>query len=357
MTTTGIALTGTGNINLGATALAIPSGFSSTLALANGTLGFSTAGTYNVNFNSSFGTTTADFTTAGTYDLRGATITGTIHLSSSNNSTVTVKLLPGVTYVNDTPAHITVDNAFNVTLTVANIIAGSRIQVYDTDSSTELYNEIVAGTTFTKTWVYASDINVRIRLKYSAYPVDYYWYTATTAITSSGFSINAAQVENTVYENANVDGSTVTSCSVSGTTIRIYIDDPTNAIAAQVIYNWYQYYLFSEAGIREQDGAYITATDDTHYIFDNTMKIINSDTANPLNITGANITPVSGAATNIFDLTNGASIALNFNRVEGFSYSSGSGLSTAEHNQVMAIPLTTPKIATDGDTNLAIINT
>jgi hypothetical protein len=181
--------------------------------------------------------------------------------------------------------------------------------------------------------------------------------TFTTAITSSGFSINAAQVENTVYENANVDGSTVTSCSVSGTTIRIYIDDPTNAIAAQVIYNWYQYYLFSEAGIREQDGAYITATDDTHYIFDNTMKIINSDTANPLNITGANITPVSGAATNIFDLTNGASIALNFNRVEGFSYSSGSGLSTAEHNQVMAIPLTTPKIATDGDTNLAIINT
>jgi hypothetical protein len=49
------------------------------------------------------------------------------------------------------------------------------------------------------------------------------------------------------------------------------------------------------------------------------MKIINQDTVNPLNLTGANITPVSGAATNIFDLTNGASICLNFNRVEGLS--------------------------------------
>ncbi len=51
---------------------------------------------------------------------------------------------------------------------------------------------------------------------------------------------------------------------------------------------------------------------------------------NPLNITGANIVPKSGTATNIFDLSNGASMALNFNRVEGFSYSSGSGLDEAQ---------------------------
>jgi hypothetical protein len=51
----------------------------------------------------------------------------------------------------------------------------------------------------------------------------------------------------------------------------------------------------------------------------NTMKFINQDTVNPLNITGANITPVSGAATNIFDLTNAASMAINYERVEGLT--------------------------------------
>ena len=210
-----------------------------------------------------------------------------------------------------------------VNLTVANIIAGSRIQVYDTDTDTEMANEIVAGTTWTTTHSYISDVNIRVRLTYvDGSTTAYYWYTANTTITSTGFNINASQVENTIYESGLVDGSTVTECSVSGTTIRIYVDDPDNTTTAQRIYNWFQYYLFTEDGIRDQDGSYVTASDVTHYIFANTMKIINQDTSNPLNILGANITPVSGNATNVFDLTNGASIAINFNRVEGFQYSS-----------------------------------
>ncbi len=282
------------------------------------------------------GDLTLDFVADGSYDLRATDITGDLSLTTSNGSIVTVLVAPSVTYTNLDAVNITVNESLAVTIAVNNIVAGSRIQIYDTGSGTELYNEIVAGTSWSDTFTYTSDINIRIRLMYvDGAGLAYYWYTTTTTITSAGFNVNVAQVENKIYETANIDGSLVTECSISGSIIRIYVDDPDNTTTAQRIYNWYQYYLFTEAGIRDQDGAYVSATDATHYIFDNSMRIINQDTANPLNITGANITPVSGPTTNIFDLTNGASIALNFNRVEGFSYSSGSGLSTEEHDALI----------------------
>ena len=225
-----------------------------------------------------------------------------------------------------------------VKINVTGIVNGSRLQIYDTTASAELFNDLVT-TSKSLTFIHTgADHGIRIRLMYvSGSTTAYSWYTATGTVTTSGLSLNAAQVENTTYETAGVDGSTVTECSVSGTTVRIYVDDPDNTTTAQRIYNWYQYYLFTSAGIANQDGAYITATDATHYIFQNVagtgMKIVNQDTSNPLQITGANITPSDGGtATKILDVTNGASIVLNFNRVEGFSYSSGSGLSTEEHN-------------------------
>jgi hypothetical protein len=291
-----------------------------TQTFSGATLVENTPGTINDPVN----TMTYDFQSAGTYDLRGASITGMIHLNTSNNSTVTVKLLPTVTYVNDVPAHITVDNAFNVTLTVGNIVSGSRIQVYNLDTSTELYNEIVSGTTWTKTYVYASDVNIRVRLMYVNGLTAYYWYTATTKITSSGFNINAAQIENTVYETASIDGSTVTECSVSGTTIRIYVNTSAPyTISAQRIYNWYQYLLSTASGIRDQDGQYITAIDTTHYVFQNVagvgMKLYCQ--TQYVNVLGANITPSDGGlSSNIWDQA-GGSIFPNYNRVEGFQYS------------------------------------
>jgi len=207
-----------------------------------------------------------------------------------------------------------------VKINTTGIVAGSRIQLYDVDATTELANEIVAGTTHSIAFTHTADHDIRIRLTLtSGAATCYYWYTATNTVTNTGLTFAAAQESNAIYINNGIDGSTVTEASVSGATIRIYVDDPDNTTTAQRIYNWYYYYLFSEAGIREQDGDYVTATDSTHIVLANTMKIINQDTVNPLNLTGANITPVSGAATNIFDLTNGASICLNFNRVEGLS--------------------------------------
>lgn len=220
-----------------------------------------------------------------------------------------------------------------VAISVTNIVSGSRIQVYDLTGDVELANEVVSGTTWSLEKAYTGDLDIRVRLAYvSGASIAYEWYESQGTFSSTGMSLRASQATNSVYITNNIDGSVVTECSISGTNIRIYVDDPDNTTSAQRIYNWYQYILTTESGIRDQDGSYISATDTTHYTFDDNMKIVNQDTVNPLNIVGANIVPQTGPATNIFDLANGASIALNFNRVEGFAYSSGSGLSTEEHN-------------------------
>jgi hypothetical protein len=335
VTVTGVALTGSASsLNLATKTLLLTTGASTTLQIFGGTLQLDTPDT----INTPLGTCTVDLVAAGTYDFRSAVISGTVTFTTSNDSDCTVQVAPGTDYVNGTPAHITIESSTAVTIVVNNIVDGSRIQVYDTDNDVELKNAEVSGTTSSTNFTYTIDTAIRIRLtRINGTAEAYKWYEVTGTIGVAGFSMNAAQQVDQVYIDNNTDGSTVTECSVSGTTIRIYVDDPDNTTTAQRIYNWYAYYLTTEAGIREQDGDYVTAVDQTHYTFANTMKIINSDTTNPLNITGANITPVSGAATNIFDLTNGASLALNFNRVEGFPYSTGSGLSSAEHTMLETI--------------------
>lgn len=307
--------------------------------LKDSILRLATPGTYNILLNSA----QVNFEGTGTYDLRGATITTDITVDTITNATVTVQFSPGTSVTNNDPTNITVESSTSVTITINSVVAGSRIQIYDTDNTTELFNEIVAGTSFSDNFTYSVDTAIRVRLMYVTASAARKWWTTTGTITSAGFTATAAQEVNSVYATNGVDGSAVTECAINANKIDIQVDDPDNTTTAQRIYNWYQYYLFTEAGIRDSDSL-ITATDSTHYVFDNSVEIKNMDTVNPLNITGANIVPTSGAATDVFDLSNGASIAVNFNRVEGFAYSSGSGLSAGQAAQLTAIENKTANI-------------
>lgn len=158
----------------------------------------------------------------------------------------------------------------------------------------------------------------------------------TGTITDTGFSQNVTQVLDTVYGSNNIDGSTVTECSMIETIVKIYVNAGSNSTTAQRIYNWYTYANQTVDGIRDQADN-ILPTDQTHYVFQSGIKIINQNTTNPLEITGANIVPTTGSATAVFDVTNGASMILNFNRVEAFTYSTGSGLSSAQDTTLTTI--------------------
>ena len=237
-----------------------------------------------------------------------AEITGSGILNIGSN---TLTINAGAT----TTAVIQSDATSFVPVTVAGIVAGSRVQIYNTTTSTEISNGVVAGTSTTVSATYTTAQTIRVR----AIKVDgvnaYKMYEATGTLTDTGLSITIAQEVNDVYETNAIDGSTVTECSISGTTIRIYVDDPDNATTFQRIYNWFQYYLSTEDGIADQDTTYFYAIDTTTYKCDNSFSIINQDTTNPLAITGGNCSPESGDITSIIDTSNGASIVVLSDRV------------------------------------------
>lgn len=206
-----------------------------------------------------------------------------------------------------------------------------------TTRSIEIYNSQPGSvTSVSANYTYIANSTIRYRLIAVNGTTSHKWISGTGTATSTGMNISVTQESNDIYDTNGVDGSTVTECSISSNGIDIYIDDSDNQTNAQRIYNWYQNYLSSEPGIRDSNN-YILATDVTHYVFDNTLQIRNIDTSNPLEITSANIVPVSGNSTDVFDLSNGASIALNFTRVEGFPYSSGSGLDPTQAQRLIDI--------------------
>jgi hypothetical protein len=311
---------GTGWVLIGAS-------FLSTGTVSGGSVRYSTAGTYTDRLSN----TTIDVTGTGTFDFRTATLGGTIHIGSSNSSTCTVQISPSVTYVNDAPSFVTVSATAAVTGTVTGILAGSRVQVYNLTDAVEVYNG-VPGTSLTTNYTYTADKSIRIRVMLPGYQ----WISTTATLGSSGYGVNITQVADPVYVSNGVDGSTLTEFSISGTTIEIYISQASGSDTVPKAYNWWCYVMSTATGIANQDFQSFTATDTAHYTFANGQKFKNSTTT-ALLLTGAVVKDTSGSVTNCVDTTGGNIYILPQN-VETYALSTGSGLSTLEHNQLFSIP-------------------
>jgi len=80
----------------------------------------------------------------------------------------------------------TVNNAVNITLT--NLIAGSRVWIYNDDDSLELFNEVEATTTFADTINYTTDKAITVRVRNSTSSPYYKTFQTSGTITSSGYS-------------------------------------------------------------------------------------------------------------------------------------------------------------------------
>lgn len=242
-----------------------------------------------------------------------AQITGGWTLTISAN---TLSIASGAT----STAQLVSDDASFTSLSVSGLIAGSRIQLYNVTDDVEIYNAIVAGTSWSTGIAWTTDKTIRLRVIKNDWLTAYQMFESTGTFLQTGLAFNASQLVNGVYNANNIDGSIVTECSISGTIVRIYVDDPDNLTTWQRIYNWYQSYLSTEAGIREQSTTYFYAIDSTTYKCSDTMRIINQDTVNPLAITGGNCSPVTAVIQNIVDTSNGASIVVLSDRVVDASW-------------------------------------
>jgi hypothetical protein len=274
--------------------------------------------------------TTADGGTyASDYSLTidGCALSGSGRLNLGSNA---------LTLANNGSSLVTITAAGGTytTIQLTGLVSGSRVQLYDLTSATELHNAVVNASTLTVPAIWTADHAIRVRVMYVAGGTAKRWYESSGTLTANGMSLNVAQEDDAVYNTICIDGSTVTECSISGTNLIIDVDDPDNTTTAQRLYAFEVYWLGTEDGIRDQ-ALYIEATDSTHFVFEGGLKVKNSKTA-PLQLTGGNIIPASGPATDVMDMTGGP-IFLNFNRVEGFPYMTQGGLTSEEHDKLFSV--------------------
>jgi hypothetical protein len=273
------------------------------------------AGTWVIPFNG----VNFQFSTAGTYDFRSATLTGTVTLTNTSGGAVTVKVYPGTLYVNAGP-NITVEESIGIVINISGMVAGSRYRLYDTTNNVELANAVSATGTEALSFIYTAGYNYRLDVtRVNGASEAYYPFRTVGAVTAAGATIIVSQTANGIFTTIGIDPASVTEYSIIGTNLRIYIDDPDDTTVAQRGYVWYQNYLTTEAGIREQDGDHFEAISATRFVLENVagvgMKYKNVS-GFPLEMTGANISCSDGGkSTNLLDTT-GDPIFINANVIE-----------------------------------------
>jgi hypothetical protein len=222
--------------------------------------------------------------------------------------------------------------------TVSNIFAGSRLQVFNQTKNTEIFNDIVVGTSYSNTYAEgtafsAGDI-VRVRLAYQSgttakVPVQY-----RTVSTINGWSILADQQDDTVYIQNAIDGDTVTEFIEDFPNVEIDINDPDGVTTVQRGYAWYVAGQMTPNGLRFFHGGMV-AEDDVNYriqvdIVDMRIQNIN---ASPVLVTGGRLYRSDGATV---ITPGGGGVQMEYGRA--YAVETGvSGLTPAEADKLMSL--------------------
>jgi hypothetical protein len=268
-------------------------GLISTCSFTSGGTGhaieITTPGTYTFTTNTFSGYGANATTDACLYNNSGGLVT--INLGNYGDQVPTVR--------NGAGASTVVNNKLN-TVSITGIIAGSRLQIYNVTTATEIVNTIVAGTTYAATYTegvgYTSGNTLRIRLASQSGATAYRPYTALVIAGATGWSALASQAVDAVYNSNAIDGSTVTECAPDGANVEIDVTDTDNITTLSRIYAWFIYNLMSSTGISTFFGG-MSATDAANYLVDGTVVDLAFDNkkSNLLTVTGGFIQKSGGA--------------------------------------------------------------
>lgn len=236
------------------------------------------AGAYNVAIDAAAASV---FVIAGsTITIKASTFTGNII------TTGTVSFANGATisgyYVDSTGTH--------VLLSVTGLVAGSRIQLYNTTDASEIYNAVVAGTSYSQFITYTSDKTIRLRVAYVSGVTAYNEYQTLGVLTSNGLGFVVAQTLNTVFNANAVSVTTGSEFSTDYAQVRVNITDPDAQTSVQRLYSWYCYNNTTSLGIANFFGG-ITAQDTLNYVVNTAvvnLQLFNVNTAAAI-LTGARL--------------------------------------------------------------------
>lgn len=305
--------------------------------IAGGTIRYSATGTYTPRL----GVITVDFSQAGTYNFAGADFGGQVTFTNSSGGNVTVELETGVDYINSGPNITISEPQVYQSATISGLTAGTRIQLYDLTSDTQLYN----GTpTFPYTWTdpspYAADREIRLRASYVSGTSAKEFIEATIGTvteTSPSISYLANQSDDAVYNANGINGSTVTGITFTdAATDLVNINISAGSVTWQSIYAAFVYWMFTATGIAD-DIAYVDAVDPANYRL-TSMKIKNTSSPMvPLEITGGyGVDNTTGASIDLVDTTGGTLVFAPDHVVNNIVTVGGANIITGDIDDVTA---------------------
>lgn len=252
---------------------------------------------YQIDIGSGF----SAWKTMNAANLSGETISPLVGFRLKVRATVTVaNSANALTFIsiagttNSTDQQIQYPLPFDAAASITGIIAGSRIQIYNVTTATELRNEIVPGTSFTFGYYNGIEASpgdvIRIRLAYVNGANARLPQEIIAVASSLGFSALASQVQDTVYNTNAIDGSTVTELTSDYPNLQIDSNDVDGETTVQRIYAWFVNNRASSQGIEQYFDA-LLAEDLVNYRIKASVVNLKIDNviATPLKIIGGRI--------------------------------------------------------------------
>jgi len=195
------------------------------------------------------------FNNNGIKDLYFSATTGTINVTIDNGGDVPTFDSAGVT------VNILFPQT-NYNLIMPNIVQGSRVQIYNMTSDTELDNKVLIDSNgFNETYiedidyeagdvgryriVYQNGVNAKKEIE------GFFTFPSITSVNS----LPIIQEDQEVYIAYGVDGSTISEFTWDSGNLEIDVTDVDNRTVMQRIGAWYYYFISTATGIEELFGA------------------------------------------------------------------------------------------------------
>ena len=194
---------------------------------------------------------------------------------SSGSNTVTSMLLYLTTSLQAQIDNIYQDPLESINATV-DVLSGSRVQLYNVTTATEIDNTISASGTYIQAVAANSGDILRMRVTLLGYePIE-------TFAEFSGVNVGfvASQELDEVYQINGIDGSTMTQYSYDSGNIQIDINDADGETTLQEFWAWYNYFMTTEIGINLVGG--FTALDEVNYRINTDLFTFQFENINPL---------------------------------------------------------------------------
>lgn len=315
--------------------------------LAGGWLQLAAPGTHTYKLSG----TKIEFQAAGSYNMSGTQFGGTVELVNTSGGAVTVSVPSGTSYTNTGPGITVTAPTTNQSVTVNGLEPGSRIQIYDLSSDTELYNGVVAGSSHT--WSDPSTPvaprTIRLRAAWASGTVAKQF--VDTGIGTCGTGVGDAAVTYLINQQADaiyganaVDGSTVTGITIVDAVDRMQINIAGGTVSWMSIYAYNVHWLTTEEGIRD-DGSIITAKDVANYTL--ALFKIKNTSAVPLQITGGyGVDSATGSVADILDVTGGSIFPVVDHVVSSIVTVSGANVITGDIADIPAAVAAHPQALT-----------